>query len=162
MRPSKSSCRRSAPDGGCASAHPTPDSADQLFNRRDQLLRAFAVADGLLHDVLRFAANPRGAVSACSVTVSDGLVDSADSIGFHFQQTQTRNITNDFAFLCAVLCGLKSTSAQSGCVDCWLTQSITAWLLRPRELRLQHHRVVLLAQQILRLIEQARIRAGKR
>ena len=132
---------------------------DQLLNRRDQL-RAFAVADGLLHDVLRLREPiARRGFSLLSHRLRR-LVRFRRFHRFHFRQTQTRNVANDFA------CLRRAVRAEIHQRAIGLREHLIhpvnhRLAVAPRELRLQHHRVVLLAQQILRLIEQARIRAAK-
>ena len=129
---------------------------DQLLNRRDQL-RAFAVADGLLHDVLRL----REPIARRGFSLlSHRLRRLVRSRRFHFRQPQTRNIANDFA------CLRRAVRAEIHQRAIGLREHLIhpvnhRLAVAPRELRLQHHRVVLRAQQILRPIEQARIRAAK-
>ena len=127
---------------------------DQLLNRRDQL-RAFAVADGLLHDVLRL----REPIARRGFSLlSHRLRRLVRLRRFHFRQPQTRNVANDFA------CLRRAVRAEIHQRAIGLREHLIhpvnhRLAVAPRELRLQHHRVVLLAQQILRLIKQARIRA---
>ena len=125
---------------------------DQLLNRRDQL-HALIIADILLDDILRLT-QP---VAWCWLCFNE-LWQLIGRVCF--RQPQTGNIPNHLPTLCRAV-RAKIYQRTIGLSEHLIDPINHRLTVASRELRLQHHRVILLAQQALRLIEQPRVRAAK-